>query len=170
MPSVWTLGKIAIKTMLGTRKPHSASCMKCNRSFHESLFVKGLCPLCQPQNSEHNFGEEKRIQCRSCQRLLHPDGLKDGMCIDCWLRVRKNSGTSAEGPMTLQRAYEILECRQNCSLDEVRRQYKMLAKFFHPDRIQGKDLHPDFVEFATKKFQVIGEAYELIVESHKGRP
>ena len=61
--------------------------------------------------------------------------------IETLLKIRKNS---------------------NSALNKIKKSYKKLAKEFHPDTIISKGLPDEFIDFATKRFQEIQEAYEQI--------
>jgi DnaJ like chaperone protein len=61
-----------------------------------------------------------------------------------------------------EKYYSVLSCTSACTDEEIKKQYKKLAKDFHPDTIIAKGLPEEFVAFATKRFQDIQEAYEKI--------
>ena len=52
--------------------------------------------------------------------------------------------------------YERLEIDTNASQDEIKKKGKKLLVKWHPDK------HPDNVEMATKKFQEIQEALQIL--------
>lgn len=54
--------------------------------------------------------------------------------------------------------YEVLGLEKNCSMDDIKRAYKKLARQYHPD------LNPDADE---EKFKEIGAAYEVLKDSEK---
>jgi len=58
--------------------------------------------------------------------------------------------------------YEVLGCRRDASVDEIRRCYRNLVAKYHPDRFIGQDLDEDFVKLATEKFKEIQAAYDEI--------
>jgi DnaJ like chaperone protein len=58
--------------------------------------------------------------------------------------------------------YTVLGCAPSDSTDKIRSQYRKLAGEFHPDRIMGKDLSKEFIDFATERFKAVGAAYERI--------
>jgi DnaJ like chaperone protein len=58
--------------------------------------------------------------------------------------------------------YKTLNCTAQCSNDEIKANYKKLVKDFHPDTVISKGLPEEFIEFATKRFQEIQEAYEKV--------
>jgi DnaJ like chaperone protein len=84
-------------------------------------------------------------------------------------------GQSGNGPnysqssnnLDLDGAYSILGAGPGDSDEEIRRKYRDLAKKYHPDVIQGKDLAEDFITFANEKTHSIKWAYERIMEERK---
>ncbi len=61
-----------------------------------------------------------------------------------------------------EKYYKVLNCTSASTDEDIKKQYRKLAKDFHPDTIIGKGLPEEFVSFATKRFQEIQEAYEKI--------
>jgi DnaJ like chaperone protein len=58
--------------------------------------------------------------------------------------------------------YKILNCTPESSNEEIKSSYKKLVKDFHPDTIVSKGLPEEFMDFATKRFREIQQAYEKI--------
>lgn len=58
--------------------------------------------------------------------------------------------------------YKSLNCSPDSSVQEIKKNYKKLARDFHPDTIIAKGLPEEFVNFATRRFQEIQSAYEKI--------
>ena len=58
--------------------------------------------------------------------------------------------------------YALLNCDENASDQELKKQYRKLVTEFHPDKIQSKGLPEEFVKFANDKFIKIQEAYDHI--------
>ena len=58
--------------------------------------------------------------------------------------------------------YEILECPETSSIDEIKKSYRRLSMIYHPDKNKN---NPD----ATAKFQKINEAYETLGDLDKKR-
>lgn len=56
--------------------------------------------------------------------------------------------------------YNILECKVGASKDEVKRNFKKLAKIYHPDLITHSQ--PELVNDYTQKFQLLQEAYTIL--------
>jgi DnaJ like chaperone protein len=58
--------------------------------------------------------------------------------------------------------YKVLDVTPDSSEEEIKTNYKKLVKEFHPDTIVSKGLPEEFIQFATKRFREIQEAYETI--------
>jgi DnaJ like chaperone protein len=58
--------------------------------------------------------------------------------------------------------YKILNSTKESTNEEIKANYKSLVKDFHPDTIISKGLPEEFVQFATKRFQEIQDAYENV--------
>lgn len=69
--------------------------------------------------------------------------------------------------LSLEEAYKILELNQNADLNLVKKQYRNLAKKYHPDILNANNVSKEELEQGVKKFQKINEAYELI-KKHLG--
>jgi DnaJ like chaperone protein len=65
-------------------------------------------------------------------------------------------------------AYSALGADPRDSDEEIRAKYRRLAKKYHPDLIQGKDLAEDFIKFANERTSEIKGAYETIMAERKG--
>lgn len=57
--------------------------------------------------------------------------------------------------------YDILELPKNSSDADIKKAYRKLAMKWHPDK------NPNNVEEAAKKFQEIGEAYDVLSDAEK---
>lgn len=62
----------------------------------------------------------------------------------------------------VDRYYKILNSDPEDSNEKIRANYKKLVKDFHPDTIISKGLPEEFIQFATKRFQEIQDAYEHV--------
>lgn len=58
--------------------------------------------------------------------------------------------------------YDVLGCKRDDSVDEIKRRYRHLVHTYHPDKIAGKGLPDEFTQLAQEKFQEIQAAYEVI--------
>lgn len=63
---------------------------------------------------------------------------------------------------SVNRYYAVLKCDDNCSNEEVKKQYRKLVSEYHPDKIASKGLPEEFIKFANDKFVEIQEAYDCI--------
>ena len=59
--------------------------------------------------------------------------------------------------------YEELGLNKNCTQSDIKKAYHKLARKYHPDKVTD----PSLMEQYTKKFQKIGEAYEVLSDSDK---
>ena len=66
------------------------------------------------------------------------------------------------GDAALAEAYATLGVSPDASDAEVKKAWKKKLAAFHPDKIQGKDLDPEWVELANQKSAEINQAYETI--------
>eukprot|EP00286_Rhodomonas_abbreviata_P010544 CAMPEP_0181339386 /NCGR_PEP_ID=MMETSP1101-20121128/29228_1 /TAXON_ID=46948 /ORGANISM="Rhodomonas abbreviata, Strain Caron Lab Isolate" /LENGTH=150 /DNA_ID=CAMNT_0023450351 /DNA_START=38 /DNA_END=487 /DNA_ORIENTATION=+ len=57
--------------------------------------------------------------------------------------------------------YDILQLTKNSTDPEIKKAYRKLAMKWHPDK------NPDNAEEAAKKFQEIGEAYDVLSDMEK---
>jgi hypothetical protein len=161
-----TLGKIIIKKVLGSAD-QGVRCPECGRSVPKGALINGVCFLCwhpgfKRDNSQYS---SHSATCKICGKSKHPDGIKDNICLDCLFNQWQSEPRPQSHDMTLAEAYSILECDRNCSDETIRSSYRRLAKLFHPDIVNSKGLHEDFTGFAKEKFQEIGKAYELVMDS-----
>ena len=62
----------------------------------------------------------------------------------------------------LQRAYELLGCKESDSNDVVKRSYRLAAKKCHPDMLRAAGASEAQVQQATQKMAQVNAAWELI--------
>lgn len=67
-----------------------------------------------------------------------------------------------KGKNDTEGALKILGLNKNSSLEQVKKQYKNLAKQKHPDRLKGKGIPSEFESIATENFTRIQEAYDIL--------
>ena len=78
-------------------------------------------------------------------------------------RNREEPADEFKVPSDINECYLILESSPNNSDKEIKLKYYELVKRFHPDYIQSKGLHPDFMHFAGEKIKRINTAYEKVM-------
>lgn len=61
-----------------------------------------------------------------------------------------------------EKYYSVLGCSPSDDNETIKKQYRKLARDYHPDAIASKGLPEEFVNFANDKFREIQEAYEAI--------
>ena len=67
----------------------------------------------------------------------------------------------------LERYYDLLGVTKNDSLETIKKKYREIIQSYHPDKIQGKGLPKDFVDFANKKLTDFNTAYNEIKKNKK---
>ena len=65
--------------------------------------------------------------------------------------------------MSSNNLYDILEIKKEASHNEIKKQYKILALKWHPDKNQNNKV------FAENKFKEISKAYEILGDPDKKR-
>ena len=72
------------------------------------------------------------------------------------------TGTTASSP-SLAKHYEILGVPQGASKAEIKKAYRLKVAEFHPDKIEGKGLPPEFIKFANDKVAEINGSYDAVM-------
>ena len=67
----------------------------------------------------------------------------------------------------LKRYYDLLGATKNDSLETIKKKYREIIQNYHPDKIQGKGLPKDFIDFANKKLSDFNIAYNEIKKNRK---
>lgn len=81
--------------------------------------------------------------------------------------IQHNNNQKTNDAISLEKAYDILELSSNIDNKELKKQYRLLVKKYHPDIITGKGADESTIKEATIKLQNINEAYEII-KKHRG--
>ncbi len=66
---------------------------------------------------------------------------------------------------TLEKSYKILGLKKNCTNQELKQRFRLLAKKHHPDKVAN--LGEPYMENAKNKFQEIQTAYQIVLEELK---
>ena len=69
--------------------------------------------------------------------------------------------------VSLQKHYENLEISPDASSAEIKKAYRQKAAEYHPDKIEGKGLPPEFIKFANDRLAEINASYEALMASRK---
>ena len=68
---------------------------------------------------------------------------------------------------SLSKHYDNLDIAKDASAAEVKKAYRQKAMEFHPDKIEGKGLPPEFIKFANDRLAEINESYDTIMATKK---
>ncbi len=69
--------------------------------------------------------------------------------------------------VSLKKHYETLGVSADTSLSEIKKAYRQKAAEFHPDKIEGKGLPPEFIKFANDRLAEINASYEAVLAAKK---
>lgn len=64
-----------------------------------------------------------------------------------------------------EQAYAVLGVSPDTPTEEVRATYRRLVQEYHPDTVIGQGMPQEFVEYATKRFQEVQNAWDTIKRS-----
>lgn len=68
---------------------------------------------------------------------------------------------------SLSKHYENLGITADTPAPEIKKAYRRKANEFHPDKIEGKGLPPEFIKFANDRLAEINESYDAIMVAQK---
>ena len=77
----------------------------------------------------------------------------------------ENVNNSSESDEKEKMALKVLGLEMGCSRKDIERAFREKAKHFHPDVLSGKDLDPEFTEFAASRFRELQEAEEYLLRN-----
>ena len=69
--------------------------------------------------------------------------------------------------VSMAKHYENLGVTQQATTAEIRKAYRQKAAEYHPDKIEGKGLPPEFIKFANDRLAEINESYAVVMSSRK---
>ena len=81
------------------------------------------------------------------------------LCLSSQVQSQPSSDSNIE----YQNHYEVLQIESSSSTSDIKKAYRKLAVAWHPDKHKGEDEK----EEATKIFQAIGRAYEVLSDEEK---
>ncbi len=99
--------------------------------------------------------EEERMLLEAKQAFRLPDSLYQSLHA----RYVGHQSTTSVG---LNQHYQTLGVDAKASDAEIKKVYRQKVAEYHPDKIEGKGLPPEFIKFANDKLAEINGAYETI--------
>ncbi|MEM8884658.1 MAG: TerB family tellurite resistance protein [Planctomycetota bacterium] len=108
--------------------------------------------------ADGSMGESERAMLKGIEGTL---GLSSGTFEEI---VAEILGSAAK---PLSESYAVLGVDERASDDEVKQAYRDKMRKFHPDKLQGKDLADEFLEYAKEQSQALQAAYDAIMKSRR---
>lgn len=95
---------------------------------------------------------------------LDMDFLEYKTIVDEYIPKEKSENKSKEysSCLTIDECYNVLNIDKNVSDSELKKSYRKLARAYHSDILQGKDLPMDLVKFGDNRLKSMNFAYEKL--------
>lgn len=122
-----------------------------------SFMMSFLFQVAMADGDLHPQEEAMLLEAKTAFRL--PESLYNS------LRSRYVGHTSSA--VSLKKHYELLGVASDATTSEIKKAYRQKASEFHPDKIEGKGLPPEFIKFANDRLAEINEAYDTVMNSRK---
>jgi len=81
--------------------------------------------------------------------------------------LRNHFAGHKSSSVSLAKHFENLGVASDASTAEIKKAYRQKAAEFHPDKIEGKGLPPEFIKFANDRLAEINESYDAIMGARK---
>ena len=81
--------------------------------------------------------------------------------------MRERYAGRAGSHLDLTKHFAILGVSPGASKAEIKKAYRQKVAEYHPDKIEGKGLPPEFVKFANDKVAEINASYEAVMAQHQ---
>jgi DnaJ like chaperone protein len=101
----------------------------------------------------HPAEEKMLLEAKQAFRLSDP----------VYLSMRGRYTGAATSNPSLAKHYEILGVTPGASKAEIKKAYRLKVAEFHPDKIEGKGLPPEFIKFANDKVAEINGSYDAVM-------
>ena len=122
-----------------------------------SFMLSFLFQVAMADGQLHPQEEVLLLEAQQAFRL--PDGI--------YHSLRNRFVGSVSTTVSLQKHYENLGISETADLAEIKKAYRKKAAEFHPDKIEGKGLPPEFIKFANDRLAEINASYEKVLASRK---
>ncbi|PLX84208.1 MAG: co-chaperone DjlA [Desulfuromonas sp.] len=76
-------------------------------------------------------------------------------------------GSASPTRVGLAKHFEALGVSEEADVAAIKKAYRKKASEFHPDKIEGKGLPPEFIKLANDKLAEINASYEALMTAHK---
>lgn len=77
--------------------------------------------------------------------------------------IRSRFTGTVTDSQSLAKHYEVLGVARGANKTEVKKAYRQKVAEYHPDKIEGKGLPPEFIKFANDKVAEINGSYDAIM-------
>jgi DnaJ-domain-containing protein 1 len=67
-----------------------------------------------------------------------------------------------QGELTLEECYEVLKTSKHTDNATLKKNYRNMAKEYHADILQGKELPDELISFAQEKLKIINFSYSKL--------
>ena len=91
-------------------------------------------------------------------------GLSEGIYQSMYSRYVGHQKASS---ISLNKHYENLGVSADATTAELKKAYRQKAMEYHPDKIEGKGLPPEFIKFANDRLAEINDSYDTILAARK---
>jgi hypothetical protein len=138
------------------------------------LLARILLKKAGVETNTPRYGSEPYDVCTGCGRSVPEREIKQGKCALCRFaeqnensrsNERKNASSDSE-PLTLEKAYDILDCTKLDTDAHIKKRYRELVKECHIDSLP-KGLPDYLVQAANRRFHQVQDAYDKIMQARK---
>lgn len=119
-----------------------------------SFMMSFLFEVAMADGQLHPAEEEMLLQARQAFRLHE----------SVYQSMRNRYVGNGNSSRDLAKHYEVLGVTQSASKSEIKKAYRQKVAEYHPDKIEGKGLPPEFIKFANDKVAEINASYDAVME------